>query len=88
MLTRLCNLYKRIMKRDTKAIDEIKTLEEAKEIIKMMACNAYLTHQAYQDALDECVNQVERFNNNYCASNVNPALGVHPPLDIPLPKRG
>ena len=29
-------LYKQIMKRDSKAIDEIETLEEAKEIIKML----------------------------------------------------
>ena len=29
-------LYKSIMKRDTKAIDEIETLDEAKEIISMM----------------------------------------------------
>lgn len=88
MFDRICNLYKRIMKHDVDAINEIKTLEEAKEIIKMMVCNAYLTYQTYQDALDECVNQVERFNNKYRASNVNPALGVHTPLDIPMPKRG
>lgn len=29
-------LYKRIMKRDSKAINEIETLEEAKEIIRML----------------------------------------------------
>ena len=29
-------LYKRIMKRDLKAIDEIESLDEAKEIIKMI----------------------------------------------------
>ena len=29
-------LYKRIMKRDPKAVDDINTLEEAKEIIKML----------------------------------------------------
>ena len=62
MFDKVCNLYKRIMKHDADAINEIKTLEEAKEIIEMMACNAYLTYQTYQDALDECVNQVDRFN--------------------------
>ena len=30
------SLYKRIMKRDPKAVDDINTLEEAKEIIKML----------------------------------------------------
>lgn len=35
---RVCELHKRIMKNDVNAIDEIETLEEAKEIIAMMAC--------------------------------------------------
>lgn len=38
----ICGLYKRIMKRDPNAIEEIQTLDEAKEIIKMMVENAYL----------------------------------------------
>lgn len=62
MFDKVCKLYKRIMKHDTTAVHEIETLEEAKEIIKMMPCNMYLTYQTYQNALDECVNQVERFN--------------------------
>lgn len=41
MLNRLCGLYKRIMKHDIKAIDEIQSLEEAKEIIKMIAGGMY-----------------------------------------------
>ena len=32
-------LHKRIMKYDPKAIDEIETLDQAKEIIKMIVCN-------------------------------------------------
>lgn len=40
MFNKVCKLYKRIMKNDISAIDDIETLEEAKEIIKMMACNA------------------------------------------------
>ena len=36
MANNIYSLYKRIMKRDPKAIDEIETLEEAKEIIKML----------------------------------------------------
>ena len=41
MLNRLCGLYKRIMKHDIKAIDDIQSLEEAKEIIKMIADGMY-----------------------------------------------
>lgn len=42
-------LYKRIMKHDPKAIDEIKTLEEAKEIIKMITGNIYLNGKLYEE---------------------------------------
>lgn len=48
MSDRKYGLYKRIMKHDPKAIDEIETLEEAKEIIKMMAGNVYLNGEMYQ----------------------------------------
>ena len=48
MSDRKYGLYKRIMKHDPKAIDEIKTLEEAKEIIKMMTGNVYLNGEIYQ----------------------------------------
>lgn len=40
-------LYKRIMKRDPKAIDEIETLKEAKEIIKMITGNVCLNGEPY-----------------------------------------
>lgn len=40
-------LYKRIMKRDPKAVDDINTLEEAKEIIKMVMGNTYLNGETY-----------------------------------------
>ena len=36
MFDKVCELHKRILKHDATAIDEIETLEEAKEIIKMM----------------------------------------------------
>ena len=36
MLDRNYGLYKKIMKRDPKAIDEIESLEEAKDIIKLL----------------------------------------------------
>jgi hypothetical protein len=41
-------LYKRIMKHDPKAIDEIESLEEAKEIIKMITENLYLHSIVYE----------------------------------------
>lgn len=41
-------LYKQIMKRKPNAIDEIETLEEAKEIIKMITGNLYLNSTMYQ----------------------------------------
>lgn len=41
MLNRLDGLYKRIMKYDIKAIDEIQSLGEAKEIIKMIVSGMY-----------------------------------------------
>ena len=66
-------LYKRIMKRDQKAIDEIKSLEEAKEIIKMIAGNVYLHSEVYnlqqitnkcpQDCLS-CANSFSESSNN------------------------
>lgn len=36
---KVCKLYKRIMKRDSSAIDEIESLEDAKEIISMITSN-------------------------------------------------
>lgn len=48
MSDRKYNLYKRIMKHDPKAIDEIESLEEAKEIIQMMCGNVYLNGRLYQ----------------------------------------
>lgn len=42
MSDRKYKLYKRIMKRDPKAINEIETLEEAKEVLSMIIGNQYL----------------------------------------------
>ena len=42
MYNKIYGLYKRIMKYDPKAIDEIESLEEAKEIIKMIMGNPIL----------------------------------------------
>lgn len=49
MVDRKYKLYKRIMKHDPKAIDEIESLDEAKEIIKMMAGNVYLHGVIYEN---------------------------------------
>lgn len=42
MDNRIYGLYKRIMKRDSKAIDDIETLDEAKEIIRMIIGDVFL----------------------------------------------
>ena len=47
MIEKKYGLYKRIMKRDPKAIDEIESLDEAKEIIKMIMGNTYLNGEIY-----------------------------------------
>lgn len=47
MSDRKYGLYKRIMKRDIKAIDEIESLDEAKEILKMVMGNTYLNGETY-----------------------------------------
>ena len=41
-------LYKRIMKHDPKAVDDIQTLDDAKEIIKMITGNVYLNGEIYE----------------------------------------
>lgn len=46
--TNIYGLYKRIMKHDPKVIEEIGTLEGAKEIIKMITGNVYLNGEVYQ----------------------------------------
>ena len=43
MDSKIYELHKRIMKNDMDAIDKIETLEEAKEIIKMIVSNIFLS---------------------------------------------
>lgn len=43
MDSKIYELHKRIMKNDMDTIDEIETLEEAKEIIKMIVSNIFLS---------------------------------------------
>ena len=47
------NLYKRIMKHDPKAVDDIQTLDDAKEIIKMITGNVYLNGEIYEILKEE-----------------------------------
>lgn len=58
MQDRKYNLYKRIMKHDLKAIDEIESLEEAKEILQMMSGNVYLNGKVY-NMIDNILNRKE-----------------------------
>lgn len=70
-------LYKRIMKHDPKAIDEVETLEEAKEIIKMMTGNVYLNGEAYNHFLPYYTEQLqERYISQHLKNN--------PDIDIDL----
>lgn len=67
MSDRKYGLYKRIMKRDPKAIDEIETLEEAKEIINMMIGNVYLSGKLiYQTAQEFMQNNLGTMNFATC----------------------
>jgi len=56
-------LYKRIMKHDPKAIDEIESLEEAKEIIKMITGSIYLNGGVYQIESGEMVEKLKDYKN-------------------------
>lgn len=58
MQDRKYNLYKRFMKHDIKAIDEIESLEEAKEILQMMSGNVYLNGKVY-NMIDNILNRKE-----------------------------
>lgn len=66
MADRKYGLYKRIMKRDPKAIDEIETLEEAKEILKMVTGNVYLNGEVYQTTQEFMKNQYNKMNFETC----------------------
>ena len=46
-------LYKYIMKHDLKVVDDIQTLDEAKEIIKMITGNVYLNGEIYEILKEE-----------------------------------
>lgn len=47
-------LYKRIMKHGPKAVDDIQTLDEAKEIIKMLAGRMiYFNNEMYEELYEK-----------------------------------
>lgn len=47
-MDKMYGLYKRIMKHDLKAVDEIESLDEAKKIIKMITGNTYLIEKSIE----------------------------------------
>ena len=57
---RVCELHKRILKHDTTATDEIETLEEAKEIIKMMESSLMYYVWTYQMGLKAIISEIEK----------------------------
>ena len=63
-MNNIYGLYKRIMKHDQKAVDDIQTLDEAKEIIKMITGNVYLNGEIYEILKEE--KQYDRKDNLYC----------------------
>ena len=56
---RVCELHKRILKHDTTAVDEIETLEEAKEIIKMMESSFIYYVSTYSMGLKAIISEIE-----------------------------
>lgn len=53
-MNNIYSLYKRIMKHDPKAIDDIQTLDEAKEIIKMLASRVvYFNNEMYEELYEK-----------------------------------
>ena len=65
------SLYKRIMKRDPKAVNDIDTLEEAKEIIKMITGNVYLNGEMYNLQQEYMSFRMAQEGNKDCLSCAN-----------------
>lgn len=71
MVNNIYSLHKRIMKGDSKAINEIETLEEAKEIIRMLVGSTQwikvdngLYHMDFDKAVEVVVENSHRWNSN------------------------
>lgn len=56
---KVCELHKRILKHDATAINEIETLEEAKEIVKMMESSLMYYAWTYSMGLKAIVSEIE-----------------------------
>lgn len=53
-MNNIYSLYKRIMKYDPKAIDDIQTLDEAKEIIRMLSSKmVYFNNEMYEELYEK-----------------------------------
>lgn len=76
MSDRKYGLYKRIMKHDPNAIDEIETLEEAKEILKMVTGNVYLNSEVYQMEQEFVENNMELLSGNKQKDNIALVGGI------------
>lgn len=66
-MSNLYDLHKRIMKYDSKAIDEIDSLEDAKKIIAMIVSNLH-SHKTVIDYLNKNINNkitINEYNNKY-----------------------
>ena len=70
--------YKRIVKRDTKAIDEIESLEQAKEIIKMLVGSTQgikvdngLYPMDFNETVEVVAENSHRENGNKYRKNIN-----------------
>lgn len=59
MFDKVCELHKRILKHDSTAIDEIETLEEAKDIIKMMESSLMYYAWTYPMLLKAVISKIE-----------------------------
>ena len=70
-------LYKRIMKRDPKAIDEIETLDDAKEILKMITGNVYLNGEIYSLQQDYMRFRMSKEGSKDCFSCSNSHSDEH-----------
>lgn len=60
---KVCELHKRILKYDATAIDEIETLEEAKEIIKMIESSLIYYVLTYSMGLKGIISEIEEEKN-------------------------
>ena len=90
---KVCELHKRILKYDATAIDEIETLEEAKEIIKMIESSLIYYVLTYSMGLKGIISEIEEEKNTDkvpCANVdlysglVYQVLGLSPDLYTPL----